>query len=89
MGRASRILCWRSKSDDKRSRLDTIASRLQIHDEPPLNKLALLDGLTPLRAMLLGAGFILIAVKLWVITLGAPSIISEKIHKRRFSVARA
>ena len=35
----------------------------------------MLDGLTPLRAFLFGAGFILIAVKLWVFTLGALSVI--------------
>lgn len=46
-------------------------------DEPPPKWLALLDGLPPLRALLLGAGFIFIAVKLWVFTLGALSTIGE------------
>lgn len=44
-------------------------------DAPPPNWLTMLDGLTPLRALLFGAGFILIAVKLWVFTLGALSVI--------------
>jgi hypothetical protein len=46
-------------------------------DEPPPKWLAMLAGLTPLRAILLGAGFILIAMKLWVFTLGAISVIGE------------
>jgi hypothetical protein len=46
-------------------------------DDPPPKWLTLLDDLTPLRALLLGAGFILIAVKLWVFTLGALSVIGE------------
>mgnify|MGYP001296151888 CR=1 FL=1 len=44
-------------------------------DAPPPKWLAMLDGSTPARALLLGAGFILIAVKLWVFTLGALSVI--------------
>jgi len=44
-------------------------------DAPPPRWLTMLDGLTPLRALLFGAGFILIAVKLWVFTLGALSVI--------------
>ena len=44
-------------------------------DAPPPKWLTMLDGLTPLRALLFGAGFILIAVKLWVFTLGALSVI--------------
>lgn len=46
-------------------------------DEPPPKWLAMLDGLTPLRALFLGAGFIFIAAKLWVFTLGAISVIGE------------
>lgn len=46
-------------------------------DAPPPKWLKMLDGLTPLRALLLGAGFILIAVKLWVFTLGALSVLNE------------
>lgn len=46
-------------------------------DAPPPRWLAMLDGLTPLRALLLGAGFIFIAAKLWVFTLGAISVIGE------------
>jgi len=44
-------------------------------DAPPPKWLTMLDGLTPLRALLFGAGFILIAIKLWVFTLGALSVI--------------
>ncbi len=46
-------------------------------DAPPPKWLAMLEGLTPLRALLLGFGFILIAIKLWVFTLGALSVIDE------------
>lgn len=46
-------------------------------DAPPPRWMAMLDGVTPIRAFLLGAGFILIAVKLWVFTLGAISVIGE------------
>jgi hypothetical protein len=46
-------------------------------DEPPPKWLAMLDGLTPWRALFLGAGFIFIAAKLWVFTLGALSTIGE------------
>lgn len=46
-------------------------------DAPPPKWLAMLDGVTPPRALLFGAGFILIAPKLWVFTLGAISVISE------------
>ena len=46
-------------------------------DAPPPKWLKMLDGLTPLRALLIGAGFILIAVKLWVFTIGALSVINE------------
>lgn len=46
-------------------------------DAPPPRWMAILDGLTPGRALLFGAGFILIAVKLWVFTLGAISVIGE------------
>ena len=44
-------------------------------DAPPPKWLTMLEGLTPLRALLLGFGFILIAIKLWVFTLGALLII--------------
>ncbi len=46
-------------------------------DAPPPKWLAMLDGLTPWRALLFGAGFILIAAKLWVFTLSALSVIDE------------
>lgn len=46
-------------------------------DAPPPKWLSMLDGLTPLKALLFGAGFILIAAKLWVFTLGALSVIGE------------
>jgi hypothetical protein len=46
-------------------------------DEPPPKWLAILGDITPLRALLFGAGFILIAAKLWVFTLGALSVIGE------------
>jgi hypothetical protein len=46
-------------------------------DAPPPKWLAMLDGVTPPRALLFGAGFILIAPKLWVFTLGAISVIGE------------
>lgn len=46
-------------------------------DAPPPRWLTMLDGLTPLKALFFGAGFILIAAKLWVFTLGAISVIGE------------
>ncbi len=46
-------------------------------DAPPPKWMAMLDGVTPVRAFLFGAGFILIAAKLWVFTLGAISVIGE------------
>lgn len=46
-------------------------------DAPPPKWLAMLEGVTPLRALLLGAGFVLIAPKLWVFILGAISTIGE------------
>ncbi|HNS39522.1 MAG: GAP family protein [Anaerolineae bacterium] len=46
-------------------------------DAPPPKWMTMLDGITPVRAFLFGAGFILIAVKLWVFTLGAISVIGE------------
>jgi len=46
-------------------------------DAPPPKWLTMLDSVTPLRALLLGAGFILVAAKLWVFTLGAISVIGE------------
>jgi hypothetical protein len=46
-------------------------------DAPPPKWLAMLEGLTPMRALLLGFGFILIAIKLWVFTLGALAVIDE------------
>lgn len=46
-------------------------------DAPPPKWLTMLDDLTPLRALFFGAGFILIAAKLWVFTLGALSVIDE------------
>lgn len=46
-------------------------------DAPPPKWLTMLDGIAPARAFLFGAGFILIAAKLWVFTLGAISTISE------------
>lgn len=46
-------------------------------DEPPPKWMKMLDGITPMRAFLFGAGMILIAIKLWVFTLGALSVIDE------------
>lgn len=46
-------------------------------DAPPPRWMTMLDSLTPLRALLMGAGFILIAAKLWVFTLGALGVINE------------
>lgn len=46
-------------------------------DAPPPKWLTMLDGITPVRALLFGAGFILVAAKLWVFTLGAISVIGE------------
>jgi hypothetical protein len=46
-------------------------------DAPPPKWLTMLDNITPARALLAGAGFILIAAKLWVFTLGAISTIGE------------
>jgi hypothetical protein len=44
-------------------------------DAPPPRWLTMLEGLTPLRALFIGAAFILIAPKLWVFVLGAISTI--------------
>lgn len=46
-------------------------------DAPPPKWLTMLESLTPLRALLVGAGFIFIAPKLWVFVLGAISAIEE------------
>lgn len=46
-------------------------------DAPPPKWMTMLDGITPLRSFLFGAGIILIAVKLWVFTLGALAVIDE------------
>lgn len=46
-------------------------------DAPPPRWMRMIDSITPARALLLGAGFILIAAKLWVFTLGAISVITE------------
>jgi hypothetical protein len=46
-------------------------------DAPPPKWLAALDRLSPARAFLIGFGFILISVKLWVFTLGALAVIDE------------
>ncbi len=46
-------------------------------DAPPPKWLTMLDSVTPLRAFLFGVGFILIAIKLWVFTLGAITTIGE------------
>jgi hypothetical protein len=46
-------------------------------DAPPPKWLTMIDGITPARALFFGAGFILIAAKLWVFTLGAINVISE------------
>lgn len=55
-------------------------------DAPPPKWMAMLDGVTPVRAFLFGAGFILIAAKLWVFTLGAISVIGEAQMGQRDSV---
>jgi hypothetical protein len=46
-------------------------------DAPPPKWLGMIESVTPLKALLLGAGFILIALKLWVFILGAISTIGE------------
>ncbi len=46
-------------------------------DAPPPRWLTVLETLTPLRALLIGVGFVLIAPKLWVFVLGALSTINE------------
>ncbi len=46
-------------------------------DAPPPKWLTMLEGITPLKALLLGAGFVLIAAKLWVFILGAINAIGE------------
>ncbi len=46
-------------------------------DAPPPKWLTMLDTVTPLRALFLGAGFVLIAPKLWVFVLGAITVIEE------------
>lgn len=46
-------------------------------DAPPPPWLAKLEGLTPLRALLVGAAFVLVAPKLWVFVLGAISTIGD------------
>jgi hypothetical protein len=56
-------------------------------DAPPPRWMTMLDGLTPLRALLMGAGFILIAAKLWVFTLGVISVIEEQQLGRADSVS--
>ena len=55
-------------------------------DAPPPKWMAMLDGITPARAFLFGAGFILIAAKLWVFTLGAIGVIGEAQMGQRESV---
>jgi hypothetical protein len=46
-------------------------------DAPPPKWMTMIDGITPLRACFFGAGMILIAIKLWVFTLGALTVIDE------------
>ena len=46
-------------------------------DAPPPKWLAMIESVTPLKALLLGVGFVLIAPKLWVFILGAISAIGE------------
>ena len=46
-------------------------------DAPPPKWLAMLESITPAKALLFGAGFVLIAPKLWVFILGAISAIGE------------
>lgn len=53
---------------------------------PPPRWLTMLDSITPGRAFLIGAGFILIAAKLWVFTLGAISTIGEAQLERSSAV---
>lgn len=57
-------------------------------DAPPPKWMAMMDTMTPARALLVGAGFILIAAKLWVFTLGAISVIGEaQMGQRESSIA--
>ena len=46
-------------------------------DAPPPKWLTMLDSITPAKALLFGAGFVLIGPKLWVFMLGAISAIGE------------
>ena len=46
-------------------------------DAPPPKWLTMLDSITPAKALLFGAGFVLIGPKLWVFILGAISAIGE------------
>lgn len=55
-------------------------------DAPPPKWMALIDTITPGKAFLFGALFILIAVKLWVFTLGAISVIGEADLERQDTI---
>ena len=46
-------------------------------DAPPPKWLAMIESITPAKALLFGAGFVLIGPKLWVFILGAISAIGE------------
>lgn len=46
-------------------------------DAPPPKWLTMLDGITVLKALAMGAGLVVIGAKLWVFTLGAISVIGE------------
>ncbi len=58
-----------------------VAIRKVLHepdeDAPPSRWLSALDGLTPIRAFLLGAALLLVGMKSWVFTLGAIGAIRE------------
>lgn len=46
-------------------------------DAPPPKWLTMIESVTPLKALAMGAGLVLISAKLWVFTLGAIATISE------------
>ena len=49
-------------------------------DAPPPKWMAIIDGVTPGKALALGVGLILISAKFWVFTLGAIAIIGDAGH---------
>jgi hypothetical protein len=56
-------------------------------DAPPPRWMRLTESVTPLKAFLFGAGYVAVAAKLWVFTLGAVGVIDEAGLSRAGSVA--